>query len=1039
MRKKIIVSLSIISILILCSTIIYGYFYKALDSSNPHNFSQNISNGIIEINSLDEFYQAITYQNSTANNTNISSKDERITIKVNVDLTLTTDVSILRDAHLYLNNVSIDLNGYTLEFKNKYDGLFMVYGIGTFKDSTGTNNIYLDVPNAYVLFSDTIKVLDDISIIEKNISDSVLVNTAMNYIVLNLVYAGIGNINSLIGKELHYNQQLCSFEHKNITDYCLYTYTDLLFEYNYFNHRDLNITYKSSDTNVLSDTGNIKGQGQAILSISISYKNLSITKTITVHSVSEAEYAKASLINLQSYLYVNYFDDTENKYVFKTSFMIPRQNEYFNQNYTITLNSGLTSEIIINDTNLSDYFDIFDTYYVLYLNSDITNMVLTSSNGSVSYASDVLPVNATSSKLIDDNYSYVLNFVVEEIGNQLMVYDDSTFVNSGYTEYDLPLNAYDLGYTRIKSISYSLVSNDEATYKLETSDNYVKLSVSKDGVLPYLGQNVFISILATFHTDETITIQIPITYAVRDTGEGLDYFASFYTYFNNQFVYKTNNYTYNSFNLPFAYQRNLPTYTFIVYEKNSDGSFKRVPTSDGLFTIYVVSGSSTIQIDDLTSINLNNFIKNSNTEVLIKINPYYINKIDTEYYFAYVPIYQNASNYYYDLSYTDENGIYQKLNFMNLDDVEANLNSRIDSYEYISHLTIPGIVRYQNANSIMEEAFESSYFYLLVYEILHFDSAYVDGKTFIQSTRLTQKIDEIVLTSSNSNSSLSTYISSLKGINLLTGLVKLTLTGFNFPSLGENWPINMTYISEIVSLKSLNLSNTAIYDQAESSNTFPTGTSNEFLRTLSNLNNLETLDLSNNKIYNFEALTNFPSLKTVNVTNNVFEATSSSFDWFNNIFEGIVNSMYGSSGSINQATYAILIANGVTVTLGDSSITLTDDQKKIISALTSLLYQDKLSQTQSIEDAYKYIDLSNIINYLTNTFIIENGDTRVKYVFNEIGFSYDSTADSKFIFHIKYSISYSTKNIFGGWSAYKTDNLPTTIIDYNFTYSVYRY
>jgi hypothetical protein len=200
------------------------------------------------------------------------------------------------------------------------------------------------------------------------------------------------------------------------------------------------------------------------------------------------------------------------------------------------------------------------------------------------------------------------------------------------------------------------------------------------------------------------------------------------------------------------------------------------------------------------------------------------------------------------------------------------------------------------------------------------------------------------------------------------------------------------------------LSNTQLCDCPDGTLSFP-GENNGILATLSNLSKLEELYLDNNKIYYFNELVDFPSLKKVDIRNNQFED-----DTFiiGGIITDIVNSLYGTNGATNIAPITMLGTKDVTVIQGTSSINIDEDIYKIVLALSSLEYQDR------IDDEIILIDMLNQMypNGTTadicsaygieNTFDIE-GETKIFFTFESLMFA---ESDNGFKMVITYSYTY---------------------------------
>ena len=383
----------------------------------------------------------------------------------------------------------------------------------------------------------------------------------------------------------------------------------------------------------------------------------------------------------------------------------------------------------------------------------------------------------------------------------------------------------------------------------------------------------------------------------------------------------------------------------------------------------------------------------------ITINPYYIKEETLTYHFAYVPTYVGTTGniYYYDQSNKDT--------VSSLDDITIDLNT----YPYVSKLVVPGIVRYQSSNSISGtvEVFADKEFYAMAYNLLN-DDEYEEGK-FILYSKLGNQISSIDLsqseilsfsdTTAENYEDRDTYIDSLKGIDLMTGINVLSFEGTDLVNGSELFIIELGYISKITQLRILNLSSTNIYDQTGSNIGFPEGENNNILETLSALTNLEELYLANNKIYSFDALESFASLKKVDITNNSFESNisnSSYLDFLDDMLTDLVNSLYGTFGANNIGVIANLETNGVEVVKGtNTNGELKEEMKDIVKALSSLEHQDRLDKDADISNifalypTYTETDIDNsveptsVCNFygISESFVMNNSGTNVVFEF----------------------------------------------------------
>lgn len=1030
MRKKILIIILVVTLLT-SGIFASAYFYNKLNGAS-HSITSNLDNSsIIEIDSFDEFLkEAYQYtSNSDEYNSEIKYSDtsSRKTLKLTTNIVLKNDVLINRDCHINLNGKTIDLNGFDLNVKNQYAGTFGLYN-GTIIDSStfseGEDVVYgkviIDCPNAAYEFNDLIYDENIVDIVE--VSEQEVCLAAFEFMYANITNTGINNFyDSKYTESTLKSCELCEQEN---SVYCVYTYTDLDLIFNYFSY-DITIDYSSVDETILTSKGRVIVADETqttILTVNITFGETTVSRSINVHVVSEEDYVKAAASVMIKYLEKYYIDG---EFKFGNSLVLPIVNDYFNCDYLYTLSNGITS------STSNDYFDLntISGFALVSINSDITSFTITSSDkddGQNTYTSNALPVAGEASSNIDDNHSYALGVLSSLYGNQINIqtgYASST----GYTEVALLTDPSLNGYTRLKSISYDLINNYENVYQVidyeKDSTHYDLLNVITEENPPYLGQTVFLSAEFTFVDDSVITLQVPIVYVPKALGEaeGFDSFAPYHVYFNNQFVKATNNYTIDSFNIPLCYGNNYPVYVLQIYQINEDKTFTPVSTTEGLFKIDW-SGDS----------NLSSFEADTTTN--ITIDPYYISQETKSYYFVYIPVNKDGSGK--TIYWQEDNTWDEDLTKITIKDIE--------NYDYKSLLTVPGIVRYQCSKTIKDEdenyiteAFADKDLYALAYEKLYNEE--YNGQ-FIYTSMLSRKIDIIDFSSASTSYSVvlsdaeidndaadegtNKVISSLRGINLLTGVIELTFEETPL-YVGTNFTSEMGYISEMTNLEILNLNSTGIYDSVEGQTGFAEGDSNQFLYILSSLTNLRELYLANNKIYSFADLDLFASLQIVDVTNNTFESKINIGDgtlaqWLENYINptltDVTNSINGSNGAVNVSVFNNLIAKGVKVTGNGSGGEVDEEIQLIIDALISLEYQDKLSKDIPISTIYNQYSTNYSTYGLYNSYDKKASRADVLFTFQYIDFESNDAQDEetkeyagtyfKFKIVYKYSCTY---------------------------------
>ena len=1019
MRKKILIFVTILCLFISFGIMTYAYFIKEIKGGS-HGISSNPDDSqVVEVFNFDELTQAVrlyeitTEEFNSSGDTSISTN--RKTIKFTNDIRLKSNLLINADCHIDLNNHSLDLAGYTVTFRYRFDGVYSLYG-GTIDDTSildeegmviegkTAGGIIVDCPKENFDFDESI-IKEGININVSYATDEQIATSAMNMILSNIQNHGVNDFYTINNNVQGKTFDECTFTHSK-GSMCVYTYTDLDLITNYYNYKNFSVTYKSSDTKVLTNKGNLKlpTTSQTVdLTIEVKYGTETVEKVVSVHIlVSNADYLNASNSILNEYL-SKYYNADLGALQFDTSFLLPKVNSYLGTTYSYELFTT-TENFTVTSEEVSEFFDTetYDNYYLVSLSNEIVGLEITSIKSGSGITTDKITVTGESTTVIDDNHSYAVNVARMLYNNQIFINKDSK-KDSGYTERnDILIDPNEHGFTRIESITNALTNNNEGTYELsnfpELDTNgsanpkhgkYQILRVDKDNdTLPYLGQTVFLEItfkFKSYYGGDIVVVQVPIIYEPPKEvapGQSFPAFDPYYVYFDKEFSKANRNYGYESFSMPLSYDGNPvnPIYTFVIFEyKNS--SYTRL-TDGQLFTQSLTNGSYT-DFDKTTLMN-------------ITINPYYINKDTTDYLFAYVPTYLNSTDdgvYYYDpISKTTTNNI-------------SNITINIESYPYKSVLTVPGIVRYQSSNSVYTEEFADKEFYVMAYNLLSYDS-YEEGK-FLLSSELQNHIAQIDFSNSSnlsfSASDRTNYIDSLKGINLMTGINVLRFAGVNLANNGTQFVTELGYVSDITNLKILDLSNTGIYDHTQSNLAQPSGNNNNFLASLTKLVNLEELYLHNdasktdapvNRIFYFDALGDFSGLKKVNIAGNSFTATSN-ISFLNTPMTNLANSLYGTFGANNIGVLTILEANGVEVIRGSgNSDELQQEFKDIVTALSSLAYQDRLDENVSIDNVLALYpsgtstDLCIVYN-LPQSFVLAN-NTDIAFSFTSVVFSGNS-------------------------------------------------
>lgn len=1015
MKKKLILS-TIIAFILLFGITVSAYFIKKVEGSD-HGFSSNLEDfEFVEVSDFASFMQETYLYDGI--NTKFNSDDlisnNRKTIKFMNDIKMTSDLIINADCHIDLNSFELDLNGHNIVFRYHYSGLYAVYGgvitdysvydlEGNIVSYSNAGTIIVDCPHAIVNIAEG--VVDNQVIVDiPNATDQQIVDSAMNMVLANIQNNGINNFYTINEAMSLGNDDNCWLDHNNGTE-CIYVTNDLDLIYNYYTYEGLTFEYSSTNHTVLSDNGNVSVYRETQTSdftISISYNNAELEKTISVHVLSGAvDKAKASNTVLVNYLNKYYNEEKKSLYI-GNAFLLPKKNTYFGSTYEYTLIGG--TSFTINSTSPNDYFDTetYDDYFVVSLSKEITAIDIKSNVGGNVAGVNGIGLKGESTTLVDDNHSYAVNIVRQLYGNQIFIEKSG----ETYTERDdILIDPEEKGYTRIESITNTLINNEiDQTYILDETPQYDELGtpmynygkyqilrVNPDSdVKPYIGQSVFLAVTFVFKgvgIKEEITINVPIIYNpnVADDAGAFNAFDPYYVYYDREFTKANNNYGSKDFVMPLSLngKKDEPTFTFIVYEERN-GTYTKL--NNGFFTQSTLNGSHT----SFTS----------QTQMQVEINPYYIDKETLVYHFVYIPTYVKSGKIVY-ITPTGETSDLSTVT-VNLDETQGK------PYQYVSQLVIPGIVRFQSEKSVYTEEFNDKEFYKLVYNLLN-DDTYSEGK-FILTSTLNKNIDEIdfnntgVGTLSFNSTDRDNYIDSIKGINLLGGLQSVKFDGITLGSSATTVQ-ELTYVSQIENLRILRLTDTELCDCPDGNLSFP-GDNNGILATLSNLSKLEELYLNDNQMYYFTELVDFASLKKVDIRNNQFTNGTAIIG---GIITEVINSLYGTNGATNIAPITMLKTRDVQVEQGTGSTNeINEDIYKIVLALSSLEYQDRIDDrinlVNMLNTMYPNGTTTEVCNAYDLTYKFEiAGDNTIFFTFSSLGF--DETDDG-FKIVITYSYYY---------------------------------
>ncbi len=960
MKKKILLII-IMSIIFSSSIIAFSFFNNMLSKTIEATYDgENIV--LVNIDTLDKFYDYINddceIYNSKVNTSNVRYN---LVFTENLNIIATNDIYITSDCNINFNTNSLDLNGYNLIIKNSYSAEMIFYNGRIINSNSNSNStIFIDTNNSFVNLNLNI----DESIMQKVVSadENLLRVSALNYALLNMQHYDSFYISNLYNtSELGWKSINCPNNH---TSNCIYTYDDLDFLYNY---KGYNITFKyeSSDESILKNYGNVLKTGVAELEISIFLDGEQIGDKykLYIHVISSADDLAMSSAAINTNLqYLNkYMDTTNNEYKFVGPVMLPSYDSYFDCELSYEIFKGNLS---LGISGNSAYFEKVSDCYVFNATSTITSMNISSTRNEETSEYEITTTN--NSSLVDpDNNDIVDTLVSNYYNNKIVVTktndNDNPLIVDTYQIIPSTLLevsdcvdyiGYDPGITRI---DYEILNNNVNTYEIGINSGVRFLKVigtEENNNEPSTLDNVVLKATFTFDNDnkpEVVSKTINIIYVENETEDvSVSPFRPYYLYYDRLLKNLTMNYTYKDFILPLTVGNDFPIYylTYKIYDK--DGA---VVTDEYLDCISIYLVDSAGNKPNNTTISSDNF-----------------KSLDPSTLGLYA---SGGYSWYFDIEQWNlpENDLYLEFEYHYAVEKNNPIFEEADP-TYISKLTIPGIVRCDDGTHTSQR-FTDIDLYKDLYYIYHNNEDYenINVDNFIITSRLSQVLGNVTINDTYKDGTLTfadrTDISSYKGIELLTGIEKLNMsksglvvdTTVQPPSIPD-----IDYIAQMTSLKELNLSNNNLTDCNQGTLGLPSN-NNNFISKLQTLTKLERLDLSNNKIYYFDDLSLLSSLKYVNVKNN-----STSYSWtilgFNvgaQIITPLLNSLYGSNGAMNQATYSNLMANGVDIE-GYDSTAVDSVNSKIILTLKNIEYQEKLPQELTVDYAYYYLS-DNVSDY----------------------------------------------------------------------------
>lgn len=982
MRKfnKILIIIGI-SIILLIPTVVYAanYFSSIKQSNDIVNDNTSFVPNYTSINSYEDLVHNSLYDEDLSNSNNHSNPKF---LQFNANIRLFSDLVIYTDVNIDLNGKEFDLNGHNLTFKNSYYTNLVIEN-GTITNSkSNESKLTFDLPNGIAAYENVIdpNSTGTITVVVANQDSNMVLNNALNYAIFKLYGYNYGF-------ELYRNSnptcRSCQFEHDSseTETCCVYAISDLEFIDHLYGY-NIQYSYESKDTSVLTNNGRLLKSGTVELTITATIDATSSSRTIYVHSLDSNQYNDAGLSLLLQY-FEPYYDSENSVYNFSTQVLIPKKIAYL----------GITLGYTFYDSSKNSITGIVadsldnNNYYIMTVNSIVKSIEITANKGDTNKSCSIDVSGNAVSNIIDKN-TIARQLVSKIVGNQIGITKDSAGIN-GYTKTILSTDISEFS-SYVSGISYSLVNNSDNIYKIN-SDNILHVNPSGERLLNPEESLTSTAVICTvtFRDDcglkpdsvNSIQVSVPIKYLNNDGEQaGLASFRPYYVQFDKWISLASGGQTINDFTFRGTVGNDYPIINLIPQIYSNEGLLiEGVIKDGGTYPVYSRVNGDTKTYYYLVD-NVEIIINDTNLIIPVSsiIQFIYIyeeqeirdkNNVTAEMVASGNLRYKITINKNYVLESVSTVGLYY----------EYKMNETSDwttDGDFISYFNLPGIFRCGENERFTDQTL--------------FD--YIKGLG-VYGSQTTDYFDTKLLINGATFDVSGMTITSFKGLEAFKNVTSLNASNSGFT-------INdIKYVAKMDSLETLNISNNGLTDYSSSRMGFPTGTKTDFISELASLKYLTTLDVSNNKIYDFSGLVNLPAIKTIYLQNNLFEYTLTapilniSID-----ISPIINQIYGSKGALNTAVYSQLLAKEVSIY---NDVDESGNPKKFVSEgevaaiyknLTNVEYQNKLANGVDIETLFASYCTSENGKYYSNIELFNGGITQSNRVGSNNG---DSTVDGK--------------------------------------------
>lgn len=631
LRTVLIVLLSLVAVAALTVGVTFAYFqntknqdYTITTAIEGTDYVVTVSDfGDLYTASQSEYYNDINEVSTVTTSTTTDDDGNETTtttytyinrkvVALGADITLTNDLRVTADIHINLNGNTLYLNGHTLTIQHAYEGAFAIYSTATNNGSivaTNGGSIVIDTPNASVLIDSTVTVADGLITV---------LSADFNYTAYSALY--------MVGEALSSDLEKRP-ERKTYSKDMTFTNTDFVSEKTYSSTTDVHvfvavgcdldlpthylstdytITYKSGNTNYLSNLGNALSAGDTTLTATVS--NSDGTKTASVNFPVHVVNPKADDYDgdgiaqtlIESYL-AEYYNETDSQYEFENAIQLPTKDTDLGitiNSFTLDDGDDDTTDTTVETDGDQDGFITLEP-----LNNHKTLTVSVTANGTtdtftLKIYSTYIPSDEAIARLILTKLyggAVVYDYTKEEGKNTLTTVSDCTDNNSdSYNEEIATLiNSYN-----VTGISYAItgesdaknyytIKHTEATEATDTTEataeSYALNLASTSTTPPYSTESVTCTV--KFGSGKSSTVTLKILYVAE--GGGASGYLQYYNTYNTQVVSPTS----TSFIMPFATDGIYTVYDFAYnYETTTEYTLTSDIVINSSKTYYTRSG-----------------------------------------------------------------------------------------------------------------------------------------------------------------------------------------------------------------------------------------------------------------------------------------------------------------------------------------------------------------------------------------------------------------------------------------------------------------